>query len=262
MNPNMSAFHGMLVLGNQNEIYLLHLAMRRMPAHKFQLILKIELEAGPSTLISDTSFVGNDVDLENTSANQVYFLDRGHQDNDASVYSFQPGEDFPLMEIIEGDRIRFRGDFVRGHFERESDAPDILTDVTVRVKEILYAQPLQAPGPDDPHPLDSGRLEFLLFGSRDEYFISHKITLHDDPTDNAFHQVFELQESTAQKLNFDLTRKVALVEINGTHAAANGRLPETGGSFPCSLNELIQNCEVPLPFELEVHPEHYLEVLM
>lgn len=262
MNPNMSAFHGMLVLGNQNEIYLLHLAMRRMPAHKFQLILKIELEAGPSTLIGDTSFVGDDVDLDNTSANQVYFLDRGHPANDVSLYSFRPGEDFPLMEIIVGDRTSFRGDFVRGHFERRPEPPDILTDVTVRVKEILYAQPLQAPAPDVPHPLETGKLEFLLFGSRDEYFISHKITLHNQPTDNAFHQVFELQESTAQQLNFDLTRKVALVEIDGTRAAANGRLPETGGSFPCSLNELIQDSEVPLPLELEVHPEHYLEVLM
>ena len=36
-----------------------------------------------------------------------YFLDRGHPANDVSLYSFRPGEDFPLMEIIVGDRTSF-----------------------------------------------------------------------------------------------------------------------------------------------------------
>ena len=262
MQNQMMGSHGMLVLGNKNGIYLLHLAMRSHSTHQIQLILKIDLEAGPTTRIGDHSFVGDDIDLDNTSSNQVYFLDRSHPANNVPVYTFRPGERFPLIEVVTGDRTSFRGDFVRGHFERQANAPDILTDVTVRVKEILYAQQLQSPAQNVPHPLDSGRLEFLLFGARDEYFISHKITLDSEPTDNGFHQVFGVQERTAERLNFDLTRKVALVEIDGTHASLKGRLPEIGGKFPCQLKELVQGIEVPLPLELEIQPEHYLEVLM
>jgi hypothetical protein len=265
MHNHLTGAHGMLVLGNEDKIYLLHLAMRSHPAHQFQLILKVILEAGPTTLIGDRSFVGDDVSLDTTSANQVYFQDRSHPANNVSVYTFRPGEQFSLIEIITGDRTTFRGDFVRGHFEREQSAPDILTDVTIRVKEILYAQQLQQPAHDVPHPLDTGRVEFLLFGARDEYFISHKITLHGGegkPDDNGFHQEFAVQGSTAERLNFDLTRRVALVEIDGTHATAEGRLPEIGGKFPSQLKELIKGIEASLPLELEVHPEHYLEVLM
>jgi hypothetical protein len=252
----------MLVLGTENGIYLLHLAMRGMAAHRFQLILKVELEADPATSIGDRSFVGTDINIRNTSANQIYFRDRSHPDNDVEVYTFRPGQSFPLAELVAGERTDFRGDFVRGHFERDPGPPDILKNVSVQVKEILFAQALQSPEAGDPHPLDAGRLDFLLFGSGDEFFISHKITLHEAPTDNAFHQVFFLQEQTAQQLNFDLTRSTALIEIDGAHAEANGRLPETGGAFPGQLKELVQGVDVPLPIELAVHPQHYLEVLM
>lgn len=262
MDHHMSAGHGMLILGTENGIYLLHLAMRGMAAHQFQLVLKVDLEADPATSIGDRSFIGTDINFQNSSANQIYLRDRGHPQNNVDVYTFRPGQSFPLAELVAGERTDFRGDFVRGHFERDHAPPNILKNVSVQVKEILFAQHLQRPEADDPHPLDAGRLDFLLFGSGDEYFISHKITLHEAPTDNAFHQVFFLQEQTAQRLNFDLTRAVALIEIDGAHAAANGRLPEEGGTFPGQITELIQGVDVPLPIELEVHPEHYLEVLM
>jgi len=254
--------HGMLVLGKQNEIYLLHLAMRSMPTHQFQLILKVDLEAGPATRIGDRSFVADDVSLDNTSANQIYFLDRNHPANNVPVYTFRPGQIFSLNEIAAGDSTSFQGSFIRGHFEQDQNPRSLLSNVTVRVKEILYAQPLQTPAQDVPHPLDSGGLEFLLFGARDEFFISHKITLHSDPSDNAFHQVFVVQESNAQQLNFDLTRKAAVAEIDAALATGQGRLPDIGGNFPSLINELIQGSETPLPFELAVHPQHYLEVLM
>jgi hypothetical protein len=103
MQPQFIAGHGMLVLGNKNNIYLLHLAMRTAPAHQFQLILKVDLEAGPTTRIGDRSFVGEEISLDSTGANQVYFLDRNHPDNKVSIYTLRPGERFPLIDI-NGDR--------------------------------------------------------------------------------------------------------------------------------------------------------------
>jgi hypothetical protein len=263
--PHFIAGHGMLVLGNKDNIYLLHLAMRTHPAHQFQLILKVDLEAGPTTRIGDRSFVGEEISLDSTGANQVYFLDRNHTDNKVSIYTLRPRERFPLIEVIAGDRTGFRGDFVRGHFELDANPPDILTNVTVRVKDILYAQHLKKPAFDVPHPLETGKLEFLLFGAGDEYFISHKITLHGEkkkPNNNGFHQVFVIKKSTAERLKVDLTRRTALLEINDDHASEEGRLPDTGGKFPCQLKQLDPCIEISLPLDMEVLPEHYLEVLM
>lgn len=263
--PQFIAGHGMLVLGNKNNIYLLHLAMRTFPAHQFQLILKVDLEAGPTTRIGDRSFVGEEISLDSTDANQVYFLDRNHTDNKVSIYTLRPRERFPLIEVIAGDRTSFRGDFVRGHFELDENPPNILTDVTVRVKDILYAQHLKKPAFTVPHPLDTGKLEFLLFGGGDEYFISHKITLHGEkkkPNNNGFHQVFVINKNTANRLKVDLTRRAALIEIDDDHASEVGRLPETGGKFPCQLKQLEPCMEISLPLDMDVLPEHYLEVLM
>jgi hypothetical protein len=264
MHHHVAGRHGMLVLGNKENIYLLHLAMRTASAHQFQLILKVDLVADPSTRIGDRSFVGNEISLDSTSANQVYFLDRNHPDNNVSIYTLRPAEKFPLIEIIEGNRTSFRGDFVRGHFERRwENPPDILANVTVRVKKILYAQQLQKPALEVPHPLDTGKMEFLLFGAGDEYFISHKITLHGEkkkPNNNGFHQVFAINKNTAEQLKVDLTRRAALIEIDNDHASVEGRLPVTGGKFPCRL--ILKCIETSLPLDLEALSEHYLEVLM
>lgn len=266
MQPLFKAGHGMLVLGNKNNIYLLHLAMRNHPAHQFQLILRVDLETGPTTQIGDRSFVGQEISLDGTGANQVYFQDRNHPDNNVSLYTLRPGERFPLIEIIAGDRTRFRGDFVRGHMEGpEGSMHDILTNVTVRVKEILYAKHLQIPASSVPHPRDTGKLEFLLFGGGDEYFISHEITLHGEkkkPDNNGFHQVFVIKKSTAERLKIDLTSRTALIEIDAGHASLDGRLPVAGGKFPCRIKQLPPCMEISLPLDLEVLAEHYLEILM
>ena len=58
----------MLVLGNKDNIYLLHLAMRSHPTHQFQVILKVDLEAGPTTMVGDHSLVGDDISLDTISA--------------------------------------------------------------------------------------------------------------------------------------------------------------------------------------------------
>jgi hypothetical protein len=48
---------------------------------------------------------------------------------------------------------------------------------------------------------------------------------------------------------------------HGTHATSQGRLPQQGGTFSARLNGLIQGMDIPLPLQIELAPEHYLEVL-
>jgi hypothetical protein len=258
--------HGMLVLGTRGKIYMLHLAMRGMGPHQIQLILEADLQAGAHTMVHDRQFVGDQVSLADTGAAQVYFEDRNHPDNGVSLYTFRPGEGFSLSEILEGRRDAFRGDVVRGHFEREAgSAPTLLMDVVVKVARIVYAQVLGAPALGTPHPLQQGKLAYLLFGAHGEYFVDHQITLHGQegqPGDNAFHQVFQVGEPTARALNFEGTRQVLSVEIDSAQATPLGRLPQAGGTFSAQLKGLVEGVDSALPLELALEPQHYLEVLM
>jgi len=252
--------HGMLVLGTRGKIYMLHLAMRGMGPHQIQLILETDLQAASQTMVHDREFVGDQVSLDSMGAAQVYFEDRNHPDNGVRLYTFRPGEGFSLTEILDGRRSTFRGDVVRGHFEREAgSAPTLLMDVVVKVERIVYAQVLGAPAPGTPHPLEQGKLAYLLFGAHGEYFVDHQITLHGQegqPGDNAFHQVFQVGESTAG------TRRALSVVIDSAQATSIGRLPKAGGTFSAQLKGLVEGLDGSLPLELALEPQHYLEVLM
>ncbi len=253
-------FHGMLVLGTRGEIYLLHLAMRNVPQHMFQLVVRIELEGSSRTRIGDRDFLGEAADLATVSPDQVYFLDRNHPGNDVAVYTFQPAESFVLTEIPDGRRLTFRGDIVRGHFERDPNAPAILRDVIVSVRDIVFFQDLRALDSNAPHPLAEGKRELLLFGANEEYFLTHRITLHGDvgqPDNNAFHQVFPLTADTSAGLRFEPSSRAVAVEIEGSETAL---LPTEGGLFPAQLRGLVD--DVALPLTLELGPEHYFEELM
>jgi hypothetical protein len=258
--------HGMLVLGTRGKIYMLHLAMRGMGPHRVQLILEADLQAGPHTMIHDREFVGDGASLESTGAAQIYFEDRNHPDNAVPLYTFRPREGFSLSEILDGRRSTFRGDVVRGHFEREAgSAPTLLSDIVVKVEQIVYAQALQSPAPGTPHPLENGKLAYLLFGAHGEYFVDHQITLHgqeDQPGDNAFHQVFQVGERTSGAFNFDGTRQALAIEVDSEQATPLGRLPGAGGTFTAQLRGLVEGVDSSLPLELTLEPEHYLEVLM
>ena len=263
-----AALHGMLAVGSQGKVYLLHLAMRTHAAHQFQLIMEVEFTRGPATAIADRLFVGEEVDLDAVSPADIYFRDRTHQDNGASHYTFVPADRdriFVLTEIPRGARTTILGHVVRGHFERPATNPTpLLTNVEANIVRILYFQDLREQLADAPHPLSLERLEYLLFGGDGEYFAEHRITLHggaDGAQDNAFHQVFEVTPGTAQALHFDVTRRTALLEIDAARVTPSGRLPVEGGRFSARLLGLVEGVDTPLPFELELEPEHYLEVL-
>lgn len=168
-----------------------------------------------------------------------------------------------LTEIPKGQRLTFRGNFIRGHFERDASPSRILEDVIVKVNRILYFQDLRLFDSTTTHPLEEGKLQFLLFGANGQYFIAHKITLHGEkgkPDDNGFHQVFPVGPGSAQHLNFDLIRQTALVEFDAGNETTQGRLPKSGGNFTSVIKNLIKGADT--PFFIEIGPEHYLEELM
>ena len=256
-------WHGMLVLGTKGKIYLLHLAMRNNTSHMFQLIMEVELAHSLRTRIGDQTFIGEAVDFDTATPKQIYFLDRNDTKNKTSVYTFEPTEPFVLTDIPQGQRLTFRGNFIRGHFERDASPPRILEDVIVKVNRILYFQNLRLFDSKTTHPLEEGKLQFLLFGANGQYFITHKITLHGEkgkPNDNGFHQVFPVGPGSAQQLNFDLIRQTALIEIDAGNATSQGRLPISGGNFTSVIRDLIKDADT--PFSIEIGPEHYLEELM
>jgi hypothetical protein len=263
--PPAAVPHGMLVLGTQGKVYLVHLAMRTHPAHQFQLIMEAEFLRGPDTVVANRLFLADEAGLDTSSPTEIYFLDRTHEDNDALHYTFVPSERFVLTEIPQGRRSTIPGHLVRGHFEGPAeDRTLLLGHVEVKINRILYFQDLREPLAGIPHPLSTGKLEFLLFGGDGEYFVEHRITLHGQKNgsdDNGFHQIFAVKAGTAELLNFDLTRRTALLEIDGAHATPVGRLPEEGGTFSAQLLELVQGVDTPLPLDLELEAEHYLEVL-
>ena len=255
-----SGFHGMLVLGTQDDVYLVHLAMRTNPQHTFQLILRVDFTRGDGTRVGDSRFLDEAQDPETADPNRIYFLDRNHPENDVDVYTFDPGEGFVLTQIPRGERRSFRGDVVRGHFERDVGPPVLLRDVVVSVRDVVFFQDLRELDPSTPHPLTAGKREFLLFGSGEELFLTHRITLHGRqgrPDDNGFHQVLPVRAVTAEGL--DLSTRAAAVEVAFT-ARDFELYPVDGGEFQVEVTGLEAD-ESPR-LALEVGLEHYFENLM
>lgn len=251
--------HGMLILGSRGEIYLAHLAMRNVPEHMFQLVLRVDLAASASTRIADRAFVGETADLDTVGANEIYFLDRNHPDNDAEVYTLRPKETFVLTELADGRRASFRGDVVRGHFERAPGSPTLLRDAIFQVDEVVFFQDLRTLNGGEPHPLDAGKWQAFLFGVDGEHWLGHRITLHgafEQPDNNAFHQVFPVAAATSSQVGFDASARAIPIELDGVDAA---RLPDGGGRFEATVTGLVDG--VPVPLTLEIEPEHYFEEL-
>jgi hypothetical protein len=181
------------------------------------------------------------------------------------LYTFVPAEEFALTEIPQGKRVSIPGHIVRGHFERAPGSPVVLRDIEARINHILYFQDLRQPIAGTSHPLQVGKLGFLLFGANGEYFMSHQVTLHGHqgaPDDNGFHQEFPIKSSTAALLDFHVVRSAVSLEIDAAHATSEGRLPQQGGTFAAHVNGLLQGMDTPLALLIELDPEHYLEVLM
>jgi hypothetical protein len=225
--------------------------------------MEVELAHSLRTRIGDRTFIGEAVDFDTATPKQIYFLDRNDTKNKTSVYTFEPTEPFVLTDIPQGQRLTFRGNFIRGHFERDASPPRILEDVIVKVNRILYFQDLRLFDSTTTHPLEEGKLQYLLFGANDQYFITHKITLHGEkgkPNNNGFHQVFPVGIGSARHLNFDLIRQTALIEIDASNATSQGLLEKSGGNFVSVIKNLIKDADI--PFDIKIGPEHYLEELM
>lgn len=256
-----SGFHGMLVLGTRADVYLVHLAMRSNPKHQFQLILRVDFTRTDDTEIGDARFVGDLEDLDSADLDQLYFTDRNHPDNKVGVYTFQPGEGFILTEIPQGKRLAFRGNVVRGHFERENNPPVLFHDVSVSVQDVVFFQDLRALDPGAPHPLAADTREFLLWGSGEEYFMDHKISFHGDtgrPDNNGFHQVLPVRGDT-EELDLDLSARAATVEV-AVGATDSALYPVDGGVFQAVLKG--PQVEEVADLTLVLGPELYFEDLM
>ena len=161
-----SGFHGQVVMG-EGPVYLSHLPMFMFntPAkhpHHFQVILEV-------------SFGGDGAD-----AHGAYVQDR--RGRGAPLYTLSPLDRFRMLDLISpgADRLplrSFRGDIVRGHFERPPEqqpfgiAPAVVHEnAMVNVERVVYAHEFQF------QPESLTQLEYVLFGGGAELFLAHRIT--------------------------------------------------------------------------------------
>lgn len=133
--------HGMLVFGTRH-VLASHLPMFHSP-HHYQVLLELTLP---------------------DSARTAYAASRRAFPAE-TVYTLEP-ETFVLPEMVAHPRP-FRGTLYRGHFER-GGAP-IARNVQVRIRQVLYFEPLRPDAPPRP------RAEFLLVGDAAEQFLVHRI---------------------------------------------------------------------------------------
>jgi hypothetical protein len=154
MQAEAPAVHGMLLFGDKR-LYLSHLPLFSMPAHRYQLLLEATLTKA------------------DTNPQAAYVNDR-HAHPDISIYTFEPSP-FVLPELDPKDQKRkaFTGRTVRGHFERTGNV-QIDDGVTATVIRVVHFQAF-AKAPD---PLAD--LQYILFGEPEDAFVSHVITKPPD----------------------------------------------------------------------------------
>jgi hypothetical protein len=147
--------HNMFVFG-RDTMFLSHLPMFMAP-HDAQLILEVTLE-----------------DPHGSSIQEAWPREReGHSDQ--RLYTMMP-EEFALSTLYIPDppeRGSFRATFFRGHLERRGKIIPELTDVNVRITDVVYARQFdRGARPDD--------LTYLLLGRRGELFLAHVISQPPD----------------------------------------------------------------------------------
>jgi hypothetical protein len=170
------AVHGMLLFGERRQ-YLSHLPLFHAP-HDYQIIIAAELDGG----------------ADEKGARTRYLDDRRR--TGTAVYTFVP-ERFRLPDLAfqrKAGAFRFRGEVVRGHFERGGTEIDRGVRVTPRV---IFAEKLA------PEGKVSGDT-WLLFGARDEAYLAHLVA---GPPD--FDQIVAV-DAPAEVRDADLARGVRL----------------------------------------------------
>jgi hypothetical protein len=185
--------HNMFAFG-RDTVFLSHLPMFMSP-HDAQLILQVTLE-----------------NADGGSLAEVWASERDDHPEER-VYTMMP-EKFALSTLYAEDppeRTSFRATFFRGHLERGGEPVADLTDVVVRIVDVVYARRF-----DPRSALDD--LTYLLLGGADELFLAHVITRPPD-----FDQILAVEVSGPQ-LDEDDRRAGISVAFPGRANTAEARL--------------------------------------
>ncbi|MFD0396556.1 hypothetical protein ACFV84_30455 [Kitasatospora sp. NPDC059811] len=161
MSPNtdpLSADHRFILLG-RTTLFAYHLAMFHVPAHAFQMVLKVELDDTARTAY-----------LEDLKKPVPQGKRRYH-----SLHS-SPKDPFPLSDIKSGTRTSFTAEVERVLADTTTGERQFekLTDGTVRITAsgVLYFEPI---GTSDYPAHFTG----MLFGTPTETFLAHRLAKAD-----------------------------------------------------------------------------------
>jgi len=201
--------HNMFAFG-RDAVFLSHLPMFMAP-HDAQLILEVALEDANGSL-------------------QVVWSGERANHPDERVYTVMP-ELFALSTLYIPDppaRGSFKARFFRGHLERGGEAIPELTDIEVRIINVVYGRRFDraAVKPDD--------LTYFLFGQGDELFLAHAISrppdfdqilsvrvlnppLDEEEIKHAISVVFPSRPNTAKERVRDGVAGKARGHITGAH---------------------------------------------
>ncbi|MDQ3660550.1 MAG: hypothetical protein M3454_05725 [Actinomycetota bacterium] len=165
--------HGMLLVG-EAPVYFSHLPMFMAP-HNFQVILEVTLDAQASRRLGD-------------------FRARFGRDG---LYTAKP-EEFSIADLVAVDPARpalaeFKADIVKGHFEKGGDV--IAGGAAVRVDDVIHFREL---GFAD----KAAELEYILFGTEQQFFLAHRITRPPD-----FDQILSVNVSGHRFTEDELSRE-------------------------------------------------------
>ena len=167
--------HGMLLVG-EAPIYLSHLPMFMAP-HNYQVILEVSLDDEASRRLHDF---------------------RAHFGRDF-LFTVKP-ETFSITDLLPDDAGRpvltsFAAEVVKGHFEKGGDV--IAEQATVQVDNVIHFDEL---GRADSKSTD---LQYILFGTGQQFFLAHWITRPPD-----FDQVLSVKVTGAQFTDEELRREL------------------------------------------------------
>jgi hypothetical protein len=178
---NSQCIHGMRIVGEKS-IYLAHMPLFNSQCHSYQAILEVV-------------FTGDG------NPQEKYLLDQAKSPIH-NEYTIEPVEHFLLPTIASGKVKSFKANIHRGQYERNSVPQLVASNITVKIKSVVYFQKLD--GKANSH--DSKFMQYLLFGDLNEKYLSHLIT---NPPD--FDQILSSQGILNSFDNISTLRTVKLV---------------------------------------------------
>jgi hypothetical protein len=220
--------HNMMVVG-QKMIFLSHLPMFHAE-HRFQVIF-------------EATFARDSKNLDG-----IYAQDRKDH-AETKMYTVAPSEKFVLAQLFSADerippRRAFHAGVFRGHFERGGVPIKGLTDIDVEIIRVVYAMELQ------PNARKSDALEYILFGSGQEFFLAHRLTRAPD-----FDHIVAVKMDAHSFTEGELSRGVLVRIPNRENSAAQRlRAEET-----TAAEGHVTGAHQFLPLQLHVGIEYYFE---